>query len=100
MIEGVSSSNVDPASTALAKERDRYIAIELKSLQGIATKQEVLRNELLDKLTPVIRSEDSKQGMPPSESCSVPLADEIAVVASSFAVTNEVFEDILNRLEI
>ena len=99
MIEGVSASNVE-VEQALAKERDRYIAIELKGLQGIATKQEVLRNELLDKLTPVIRSEDSKQGMDTAVSCGVPLADDLATLASSFAVTNEIFENILGRLEI
>ena len=86
--------------SAEVKERDKYIAVELKNLQGIASRQDKLRDELLTRLIPVTRSEPSKQGKNPSESCGVPLADDLAAISQSLSVTNEVFEDILERLEI
>ena len=82
-------------------ERERQIVIELKKLEVIAERQEVFRKELISRLAPVTREqkpvEDVKVDMP---STSVPLADDLAVVAKQLDETNEVLEDILNRLEI
>ena len=82
-------------------ERERQIVIELKKLEVIAERQEVFRKELISRLAPVTREqkpvEDVKVDMP---STSVPLADDLAVVAKQLDETNEVLEDILNRLEM
>ena len=83
------------------KERDKYVISELRRLQGIAEKQEMFGKELLSRLSPVILTEQIDANAPTDHpSLGVPLADDLAGIARQFEKMNEIFEDILNRLEI
>ena len=82
------------------KEREKYIYMELKKLQGLADRQESLRSDLVTRLKPVSRSDPGREDKNIAESYGVPLADELAAVTIRFSATNDVLEDILNQLEI
>ena len=84
-----------------AAERDKYVNAQVSRLDKAAERQVMFRGELESRLTPVIQgSTPETSGMNPEEGTGVPLAEELAAIARRLELTNNFFEDILNRLEI
>ena len=83
-------------------ERDKYVNAQVSRLREATERQEMFRNELESRLTPVIQggTPETSEKSPPEEGTGVPLAEELAAIARRLEQTNNFFEDILNRLEI